>query len=57
MKVTGYTLNCEKIAEEVFPKKILSSFTHLQELHVIGCEVGFDDTCMEILGTYCRDLR
>ena len=57
LKVTGYTMNCEKIAEEVFPKKILSSFTHLQELHVIGCEVGFDDTCMEILGTYCRDLR
>ena len=55
MKVVS-SLYCEKIAK-VFPKKIFPSFTHLQELRVIDYEKGFDDTCMEILATHCRDLR
>ena len=56
LKVRGSSLKSKKIAD-VFSKRILPAFSHLQELRVIGCEEGFDDTCMEILGTHCRDLR
>ena len=56
LKVRGSSLKGKKIADD-FSKRILPAFSHLQELRVIGCEEGFDDTCMEILGTHCQDLR
>ena len=46
-----------KKTAKAFCKNILPVFSHLQELHVFGCEEGFDDTCMEILGTHCQNLR
>lgn len=47
---------------EVFPlvedyKKFLPQLKHLQELDVSCSQDSFDDSCMNTLGIYCRDLR